>query len=141
MKMPALSAGPYHPSARPTYPPRMAPTMPSSIVTMMPPGSFPGINSLAIAPTISPKTIHPRMPNMQTPPDEVLHNVCQLSSKARIDDRVEDRPECVCQPDTQVVLIAAPQPAQAQQHFLRRDASARNRQLVPQPAGRALDRK
>ncbi len=47
--------------------------MPSSIVTMMPPGSFPGIKSLAITPTISPKTIHPRMPNMRTPPPRPMH--------------------------------------------------------------------
>ena len=47
---------------RPTKPPSSAPTMPSTIVTMMPPGSRPGINSLAIAPTIKPKTIHPKMP-------------------------------------------------------------------------------
>src|SRR5688572_22700086 len=42
--------------------------MPSSVVTMKPPGSRPGINSFAITPTTSPKIIHPRMPNMRTPP-------------------------------------------------------------------------
>ena len=59
MKKPAPSFGPYQPSARPMKPPITAPAMPSSIVTMNPPGSRPGISSLAIAPTIKPKTIQP----------------------------------------------------------------------------------
>src|SRR5262245_29513446 len=47
------------PAARPMKPPSNAPAIPISIVTMMPPGSRPGITSLASAPTIKPNTIHP----------------------------------------------------------------------------------
>src|SRR5574339_423204 len=67
MMKPAGSPGAYRPRAWPTKPPSRAPTMPSTIVTMMPPGSRPGINSLAIAPTIKPKTIQPRMPIAHLP--------------------------------------------------------------------------
>src|ERR1051325_4118864 len=44
-------------------PPNSAPAMPSRMVIINPPGSRPGINSLAMTPTIKPKKIHP---NMQT---------------------------------------------------------------------------
>lgn len=44
----------YQPTARPIQPARSAPAMPSSMVMMIPPGSFPGIINLAIAPTIKP---------------------------------------------------------------------------------------
>ena len=44
----------YQPSARPMKPASNAPATPSSIVMMKPPGSFPGINSFAIAPTTKP---------------------------------------------------------------------------------------
>src|SRR3954468_10577557 len=64
IRKPALSLGPYQPAARPTQPPSSAPAMPSSIVTMIPPGSRPGITSLASAPTIRPKIIHPITPNI-----------------------------------------------------------------------------
>src|SRR4026207_958470 len=47
--------------ARPMKPPTRAPAMPSSIVTMKPPGSLPGIKSLAMMPTTRPKTIHERI--------------------------------------------------------------------------------
>src|SRR4029450_4269211 len=43
-------------------PPRMAPTIPMMIVTMMPPGSSPGMIALAMAPAIRPRTIQPMMP-------------------------------------------------------------------------------
>jgi hypothetical protein len=43
-------------------PPRMAPTIPMMIVTMMPPGSSPGRIALAMAPAIRPRTIQPIMP-------------------------------------------------------------------------------
>src|SRR5687768_14798554 len=43
-------------------PPNRAPAMPSRIVTMKPPGSRPGINSLAITPTTRPNRIHDRIP-------------------------------------------------------------------------------
>src|SRR4029450_19790 len=43
-------------------PPRMAPTIPTMIVTMMPPGSSPGRIALARAPAISPSTIQPMIP-------------------------------------------------------------------------------
>src|SRR5437016_13166269 len=59
MRKPALSFGPYHPSARPMNPPNSAPAIPSAMVTMMPPGSRPGMTNLAIAPTIKPKKIQP----------------------------------------------------------------------------------
>src|SRR3954470_13846588 len=42
-------------------PPMSEPAIPSSIVTMKPPGSFPGIRSLAIKPTTRPNTIHDRI--------------------------------------------------------------------------------
>src|SRR5215471_16923448 len=50
--------------------------MPSRIVTMNPPGSRPGITSLAIAPTINPKTIHPITPI--APPPRARR--CKLSA-------------------------------------------------------------
>src|SRR2546423_11272518 len=58
---PAESVGPYQPRLRPRKPPRTAPAMPKSIVTMKPPGSRPGITSFANAPTIKPKKIQPIM--------------------------------------------------------------------------------
>src|SRR5262245_9567741 len=42
-------------------PPSTAPAIPSSIVTMIPPGSRPGITSFASAPTTKPKRIQPRI--------------------------------------------------------------------------------
>src|SRR5688572_30638112 len=45
----------------PRKPPRNAPTIPISIVTIIPPGSRPGISALAIAPATSPSTIQARM--------------------------------------------------------------------------------
>src|SRR5258706_16151787 len=62
IRNPAASFGPYHPSARPIDPPTIAPAMPSNIVTIQPPGSRPGISSLAIAPATKPKMIHDRIP-------------------------------------------------------------------------------
>ena len=56
------------PIARPSQPPSRAPTMPSTIVTKMPPGSRPGITSLARAPTINPKMIQPKMLNIVISP-------------------------------------------------------------------------
>src|SRR6185503_6238945 len=46
----------------PRNPPRNAPTIPMRIVTMIPPGSFPGMIALAIAPAIKPRTIHAIIP-------------------------------------------------------------------------------
>src|SRR3712207_942029 len=43
-------------------PPSSAPAIPIRIVTMKPPGSRPGINSLAMMPTTSPNRIHDRIP-------------------------------------------------------------------------------
>src|SRR5262245_57888955 len=48
--------------ARPMKPPSSAPATPSSIVTMKPPGSRPGVKTFAIIPTTSPNTIHDRIP-------------------------------------------------------------------------------
>src|SRR5215510_10260760 len=52
----------------PRKPPRNAPTIPISIVTMIPPGSRPGISAFAIAPATSPSTIQARMV-ISTPPE------------------------------------------------------------------------
>ena len=46
----------------PRKPPRNAPTIPMRIVTMIPPGSLPGMIALAIAPAIRPSTIHAMIP-------------------------------------------------------------------------------
>src|SRR5690242_16607951 len=43
-------------------PPSSAPAMPRSVVTMNPPGSFPGVSSLAMIPTTTPNTIHDKIP-------------------------------------------------------------------------------
>ena len=55
----------------PRNPPTTAPTIPMSIVTTMPPGSFPGINAFAIAPATSPRMTQTMMlirpPNQRTP--------------------------------------------------------------------------
>src|SRR5215203_3648847 len=45
------------PSKRRMYPPTTAPTMPTMIVVITPPGSFPGKTHLASAPAISPTMI------------------------------------------------------------------------------------
>src|SRR5829696_7504718 len=50
------------PSALAMKPPTIAPTMPISIVTMMPPGSSPGRIAFAIAPASRPRTIQPMIP-------------------------------------------------------------------------------
>src|SRR5262252_10280373 len=46
-------------SARPMNPPTSAPAIPSNMVTNKPPGSLPGIRSLAMAPAINPKMAQP----------------------------------------------------------------------------------
>src|SRR5262245_12643891 len=51
---PPLCPSAYQPRARPTKPARTDPPMPSSIVTITPPGSRPGMSSLAIAPATKP---------------------------------------------------------------------------------------
>src|SRR5262252_2287096 len=43
-------------------PPTTAPTMPSRVVTTIPPPCLPGMRNLASAPAISPNTIHNTMP-------------------------------------------------------------------------------
>src|SRR5215831_4534656 len=53
--------------ARPRKPPTRAPAMPSRMVTMMPPGSSPGMRSFATAPMIRPRTIITRKPVMVPP--------------------------------------------------------------------------
>src|ERR1051325_3683397 len=55
----------------PTKPPRNAPTIPMRIVTMIPPGSGPGMSAFAIAPAISPSTIHATIPITSPPSDGV----------------------------------------------------------------------
>src|SRR5215813_5163445 len=54
---PAGSPSLYQPTARPIRPAISDPPIPSRIVTMTPPGSCPGMMSLANAPTIKPTTI------------------------------------------------------------------------------------
>src|SRR5262249_33341092 len=44
---------------------------------MMPPGSRPGMTSLARTPTMRPKTIHPRMPIIPAPPCSPMHEMFQ----------------------------------------------------------------
>src|ERR1043165_3047368 len=51
----------------PRNPPRNAPTIPMSMVTMAPPGSLPGMMAFAIAPAIKPSTIHAMIP-IDSPP-------------------------------------------------------------------------
>ena len=57
-----------------------APAMPSSIVTMNPPGSRPGISSFAMAPTMTPKIIQPSTPTI-TPSCETTCESEDLSSR------------------------------------------------------------
>src|SRR5688500_13338340 len=45
----------------PKKPPRNAPTIPMRIVTIIPPGSLPGMIAFAIAPAMRPRTIHARI--------------------------------------------------------------------------------
>jgi len=47
-------------------PPTVVPTIPSAAVTRIPPGSCPGITSVASAPTIKPNSIQPRMVDART---------------------------------------------------------------------------
>src|SRR6266550_4701050 len=58
---PAESFGPYQPAARPIQNAINAPAIPSSVVMINPPGSFPGIISLAMSPTMNPMIIIPIM--------------------------------------------------------------------------------
>src|SRR3712207_5512287 len=53
---------PAPPKSLTTNPPTKAPTIPRRMVTIIPPGSSPGIISLAKAPAISPTTIQAMMP-------------------------------------------------------------------------------
>src|SRR3989337_18973 len=54
---PPLPAPPPIPRRLSSHPPRTAPTMPMMMVTIIPPGSSPGIANLASAPAISPTMI------------------------------------------------------------------------------------
>jgi hypothetical protein len=58
-RKPAFSFGPYHPKDRPRKVANNAPPMPSNVVIINPPGSFPGIRSLAITPAKKPIMIAP----------------------------------------------------------------------------------
>src|SRR6516225_8717831 len=51
-----------NPSSVPRNPPTTAPTIPRMIVATIPPGAFPGIRYLAMAPAMSPNTTHNRIP-------------------------------------------------------------------------------
>src|SRR5574337_1890556 len=60
----------YQPTACPRYLARREPAMPMMIVTMNPPGSFPGMMNFAMAPTTRPITIAQMM--CIAPPQEVM---------------------------------------------------------------------
>src|SRR5262245_6856022 len=76
---PAGSPGAYKPANRPIAPPSNAPAIPRSAVMTKPPGSFPGISSVAMMPTIRPKRTHPRIPNMMTSLITPLRNAQHLT--------------------------------------------------------------
>src|SRR6516164_5625112 len=50
------------PMKLPTKPPTIAPAIPMRIVTMIPPGSFPGMMNFAIAPAMRPRKIQEKTP-------------------------------------------------------------------------------
>jgi len=50
------------PMKLPRKPPTIAPAMPMRIVTMIPPGSFPGMMNFAIAPAMRPRKIQEKTP-------------------------------------------------------------------------------
>ena len=64
---PTGSPSRYNPNTRPKNPPTNAPTIPSIVVTMNPPGSRPGMRSFPMIPTTKPKKIHPRMLMARSP--------------------------------------------------------------------------
>ncbi len=51
----------YQPTALPIHPPSSAPALPNAMMMIDPPGSHPGIKSLATLPTTSPNRIQPNM--------------------------------------------------------------------------------
>src|SRR5208337_2208438 len=58
----------YQPNTRPRYPAMNEPASPSNIVTIHPPGSFPGIRNLATAPMIRPiNAVHIRLNIVEAP--------------------------------------------------------------------------
>jgi hypothetical protein len=56
-----------NPSCAPMNPPAAAPTMPRTMVTIIPPGTLPGMRYLAMAPAIRPNSTHNRMPMVDFP--------------------------------------------------------------------------
>src|SRR3712207_1943606 len=58
---------PVPPNTPTMSPPTTAPTIPTRIVTIMPPGSSPGTSSLASKPAMSPTTIQLMMPTYLLP--------------------------------------------------------------------------
>src|SRR5262249_7924295 len=64
MKIPARSNDSTFPSPTklPRKPPTIAPAMPMRIVTIIPPGSFPGMMNFAIAPAMRPRKIQEKTP-------------------------------------------------------------------------------
>src|SRR5205809_5460909 len=82
-------------------PPSSAPAMPSSIVIMNPPGSFPGVSSFAMMPTTSPNTIHDRIPMSMPPwPHGSLCKVFtnRLEQLRRDDTFVDEKPAFAPEP-------------------------------------------
>src|SRR5688572_29665014 len=59
--------------------------------------------------------------------------------EARVDDVVEERSEAVAHAEGEAELVAALELAHAQQHFLRRRAAARQRELIVLPRGESLE--
>ena len=64
-------------------PPTKAPATPIKMVTMMPPGSGPGMNHFARAPAMSPTTINAKMP-MRSHLPRVLVRAGRTSTPANI---------------------------------------------------------
>src|SRR5262245_2678012 len=83
---PTGSPSPYQPAVRPMNPPTSAPTIPSSTVTMNPPGSRPGVSTFATIPTSRPNTIQTMIPmNSSLETDG-------LGSAKQAPDELGDRP-------------------------------------------------
>src|SRR5215510_1610235 len=84
----------YQPTARPSQPATTDPAMPNNIVTMTPPGSRPGMMSLANTPTIRPTTIIQSKcicftsfdHRMGTGYQYELQMICQIGDREGIED-------------------------------------------------------
>src|SRR4051812_23786037 len=84
IKKPADRSAAYQPRVRPKYVATKEPATPRAIVIQMPPGSFPGMNSLAKAPTIRPMISAPIKEN-------IVHLQAQPCHPLAITSHTEDR--------------------------------------------------